>query len=150
MQRDGAILGMSLWNMPPAELVSIHSSLAAGIENKSLRPVIGQEMPLADAPRAHGAVMEENAHGKIVRIQRRMTGHGQNLAVARVERNEPASLDQEFSRILLPVMSVANTGAHAHGVCGCLGSYTRAGKRAKDRADVRPTDRILEEMGIGE
>lgn len=68
MQREGTILGMSLWNVPPSEVVSIHSALVAGLENKSLRPVVGQEMPLADAPRAHVAVMEENAHGKIVLI----------------------------------------------------------------------------------
>jgi NADPH:quinone reductase len=68
MMRDGAILGMSLWNVTPAELVSIHSALVAGLENKSLRPVIGQEIPLAEAPRAHTAIMAGGAHGKIVLI----------------------------------------------------------------------------------
>jgi NADPH2:quinone reductase len=68
MMRDGAILGMSLWNLTPAELYSIHAALVAGLENKSLRPVIGQEIPLAEAPQAHVAVLEANAHGKIVLI----------------------------------------------------------------------------------
>lgn len=68
MTRDGSILAMSLWNATPHELTSIHAALVAGLENKSLRPVIGQEIPLAEAARAHVAVMESGAHGKIVLI----------------------------------------------------------------------------------
>jgi NADPH2:quinone reductase len=68
MTRDGSILAMSLWNASPEDLVSIHSALVAGLENKTLRPVIGQEIPLAEAPRAHAAVMEAGAYGKIVLI----------------------------------------------------------------------------------
>lgn len=68
MTRDGSILAMSLWNASPEDLVSIHSALVAGLENKTLRPVIGQEIPLAEAPRAHVAVMESGAYGKIVLI----------------------------------------------------------------------------------
>jgi NADPH:quinone reductase len=68
MTRDGSILAMSLWNASPEELSSIHSALVAGLENKSLRPIIGHEFPLADAPRAHAAVMEPGAYGKIVLI----------------------------------------------------------------------------------
>ena len=67
-ERDAAILGMSLWNASPEDLISIHSALVAGLENKTLRPVIGQEIPLAEAPRAHVAVMEAGAYGKIVLI----------------------------------------------------------------------------------
>jgi NADPH:quinone reductase len=66
MTRDGSILAMSLWNVTPEELASIHAALVAGLENKSLRPVIGQEIPLAEAARAHVAVMEPGAYGKIV------------------------------------------------------------------------------------
>jgi NADPH:quinone reductase len=68
MTRDGSILAMSLWNATPRELTSIHSALAAGLENRSLRPIIGQELPLAEAARAHVAVMEPGAYGKIVLI----------------------------------------------------------------------------------
>lgn len=68
MMRDGSILGMSLWNASPEDLFSIHSALVAGLENGTLRPVIGQEIPLADAARAHVAVMEAGAYGKIVLI----------------------------------------------------------------------------------
>jgi NADPH2:quinone reductase len=68
MTRDGSILAMSLWNATPQELTSIHAALVAGLENKSLRPIIGQEIPLAEAARAHVAVMESGAYGKIVLI----------------------------------------------------------------------------------
>jgi NADPH:quinone reductase len=69
MGRDGAIFGMSLWNATPQDLFSIHSALVAGLENKSLRPVIGQEIPLAEAARAHAALgAEGGAYGKIVLI----------------------------------------------------------------------------------
>jgi NADPH2:quinone reductase len=65
MTRDAAILGMTMWNASPEDVMSIHSALVAGLENKTLRPVIGQEIPLAEAARAHQAVMEPGAHGKI-------------------------------------------------------------------------------------
>jgi NADPH2:quinone reductase len=68
MTRDGAILGMSLWNASPSDLTSIHSALVAALENQTLRPVIGQEIPLAEAPRAHKSVMDSGAYGKIVLV----------------------------------------------------------------------------------
>jgi NADPH2:quinone reductase len=49
-------------------VISIHAALVAGLENKTLRPVINQEIPLAEAARAHVAVMAGDAHGKIVLI----------------------------------------------------------------------------------
>ena len=66
MQRDADIRGMVLPNTPPAELASIHAALVAGLENGTLRPVIGKELPLAEAAQAHRAVMESGAMGKIV------------------------------------------------------------------------------------
>ena len=66
MQRDADIRGMILPNTPPGELATIHAALVAGLENGTLRPVIGKEFPLADAAQAHRAVMEPGAIGKIV------------------------------------------------------------------------------------
>jgi NADPH2:quinone reductase len=66
MQRDADIRGMIMPNTSPAELASIHAALVAGLENGTLRPVIGKELPLVDAPQAHRAVMEPGAFGKIV------------------------------------------------------------------------------------
>ncbi len=68
MARDAGILGMSLMNASEPETASIHQALVAGLENGTLRPVVGQEMPLGEAPRAHKAVMEPGAYGKIVLI----------------------------------------------------------------------------------
>jgi len=38
------------------------------LENKSLRPIVGKELPLAEAIQAQLAVMEKGAYGKIVLI----------------------------------------------------------------------------------
>jgi len=66
MQRDADLRGLVMPNTPPAELASIHAALVAGLENGTLRPVIGKESPLAEAAQAHRAVMDQGAVGKIV------------------------------------------------------------------------------------
>jgi NADPH2:quinone reductase len=68
MARDADIRGMTLFNATEEDLRGIHAAIVAGLENRTLRPVIGKEFPLADAPRAHEAVLEPGAHGKIVLI----------------------------------------------------------------------------------
>jgi NADPH2:quinone reductase len=68
MGRDAAILGMTLFNTPADELQHIHAALVDGLSKGSLNPVVGREFPLSDAPRAHQAVMEPGAHGKIVLV----------------------------------------------------------------------------------
>lgn len=68
MSRDADIRGMVLPNTPAAEMASIHAALVAGLENGTLRPVIGQELPVAEAPQAHRAVLEPGAFGKIVLV----------------------------------------------------------------------------------
>lgn len=68
MSRDASILGMSLANATPQGKVAIHAGLFAGLENGTLRPIIGREFPLAEAARAHEAVMAPGAYGKIVLI----------------------------------------------------------------------------------
>ena len=68
MARDAAILGMTLFNATPDELRQIHAGLVAGLENGSLNPVVGKELPLADAAKAHVKVMESGAYGKIVLV----------------------------------------------------------------------------------
>lgn len=68
MSRDATILGMSLMNASESEIQSIHAALVAGLENGTLDPVIGQELPLSQAPQAHRLVIEASAYGKIVLI----------------------------------------------------------------------------------
>jgi len=66
MGRDAAILGMSLFNASPADLVEIHAALGPGLSNGSLRPVVGLELPLAAAGEAQRRVLEGPAQGNIV------------------------------------------------------------------------------------
>ena len=68
MTRDGSILGMTLFNTSEQDRASIHAALVAGLENGTLRPVVGKEMPLTEAARAHEAVLQPGAFGKIVLI----------------------------------------------------------------------------------
>jgi len=68
MRRDAAVMGMVLFNASRQDLMSIHAALGAGLENGTLRPVVGREIPLAAAPEAHRAVMEPGAFGKIVLV----------------------------------------------------------------------------------
>jgi NADPH:quinone reductase len=68
MGRDSSILGMTLFNTSDEDRASIHAALVAGLENGTLRPVVGKEMPLAEAAHAHEAVLEPCAFGKIVLI----------------------------------------------------------------------------------
>jgi NADPH2:quinone reductase len=66
--RDASIHGMTAFNISPADHVSINAALVAGLEAGTLRPVVGKELPLAEAARAHREVMEPGAYGKIVLV----------------------------------------------------------------------------------
>src|SRR5262252_3492928 len=68
MNKDAAILGMALFHATPSELAGIHAALVEGLRNGTLRPVVGQEIPLAEAARSHEVVMEAGHHGKIVLV----------------------------------------------------------------------------------
>jgi NADPH2:quinone reductase len=68
MGKDAAILGMVLFNTTEQEMVSIHAGLGAALEFGVAKPIIGRELPLADAKRSHELVMEPGSYGKIVLI----------------------------------------------------------------------------------
>ena len=68
MGKDAAIFGLALWNAAPEDMASIHAAIGAGLANGTLRPVVGQELPLKEAVRAHEAVLKPGAYGKIVLI----------------------------------------------------------------------------------
>ncbi len=69
MSRRAAILAFTLWAITDAEASDIHAGLIAGLENGTLRPVVGAELPLKDAAQSHINVMKPSgAHGKIVLI----------------------------------------------------------------------------------
>jgi NADPH2:quinone reductase len=66
--RDATIRGMLLFNVPAKEKASIHAALGAGLANGTLMPIIGRELRLAEAARAHEQIMApgDGAHGKII------------------------------------------------------------------------------------
>jgi NADPH2:quinone reductase len=66
MQRNADMRAMTLMAAEPNELVRIHAAIVAGLENQTLRPVVGREISLADAAQAHRDMMENGAYGKIV------------------------------------------------------------------------------------
>ena len=68
MALEGAIQGMFLFNAAPAELASIHVAIRAGLACGALNPVVGREIPLAEADRAHEAVMRSGALGKTILV----------------------------------------------------------------------------------
>ncbi|HEY7289408.1 MAG TPA: NADPH:quinone reductase [Vicinamibacterales bacterium] len=66
MNRDATILGLMLFNASEVEFAEIHAGLVAGLANGTLNPIIGREMDLKDASKAHEAVLQPGALGKIV------------------------------------------------------------------------------------
>jgi NADPH2:quinone reductase len=68
MGPEATIVGVYLRGAQGKAEAEIHAAIQAGLANLVLSPVVGLELPLAEAPRAHHAVMEEKALGKIVLI----------------------------------------------------------------------------------
>jgi NADPH:quinone reductase len=68
MSRRASARGFTLWAITPAEETQIHAGLIAGLENGALRPIVGKELPLAEAARTHKEILEPGAAGKIVLV----------------------------------------------------------------------------------
>lgn len=68
MAKEAAILGMAFWNIGETDLARIHEGLGRGFVDGTLTPVIGRELPLAEAARAHQLVLAPGAQGKTVLI----------------------------------------------------------------------------------
>ncbi|HTU34820.1 MAG TPA: NADPH:quinone reductase [Candidatus Acidoferrum sp.] len=68
MARRASVRAFTLWGISEAEDKEIHAGLYAGLENGTLRPVVGKELPLREAARAHKEVLERGAFGKIVLV----------------------------------------------------------------------------------
>jgi NADPH:quinone reductase len=68
MRRRASIRAFTLWAITASEEAEIHAGLFAGLENGTLRPVVGKELPLAEAARAHKEILEPGSAGKIVLI----------------------------------------------------------------------------------
>jgi NADPH2:quinone reductase len=68
MTRRGSIHAFTLWGVSEADEKEIHAGLIAGLGNNTLRPVVGKELPLAEAARAHKEILQPGAHGKIALV----------------------------------------------------------------------------------
>jgi NADPH2:quinone reductase len=68
MSRRGSVRGFTLWAGTEMEYREIHAAIAAGLENGTLRPIVGKEMPLKDATQAHIEVLQPGSGGKITLI----------------------------------------------------------------------------------
>jgi NADPH2:quinone reductase len=68
MTRRASIRAFTLWALTEGEEADIHAGLFAAMNNGTLRPVVGKEIPLGEAARAHKEIMEAGAAGKIVLI----------------------------------------------------------------------------------
>jgi NADPH:quinone reductase len=68
MVRRASVHAFTLWAAQPAEVAEIHAALIAGLENGTLKPVVGKQIPLGEAARAHKEVMEPGAVGKIILV----------------------------------------------------------------------------------
>jgi NADPH:quinone reductase len=68
MLRRGTARGFTLWGATETESTEIHATIGAGLENGTLRPIVGKELPLKDAAKAHVDVLAPGAHGKIVLV----------------------------------------------------------------------------------
>jgi len=66
MTNELTVLGMSLPNASADEISEIHRALGVMFADGTLTPLIGEEIPLAEAARAHERVMKPGAYGKIV------------------------------------------------------------------------------------
>jgi NADPH2:quinone reductase len=66
MRVEGSILGVMAGT--PEEYAQSHAAIGAGLRTGTLRPVVGRELPLAEAPRAHHEIIESTAYGKIVLV----------------------------------------------------------------------------------
>ena len=69
MARESDIRGVTLLSASEQELREIHSALGKGLADGTLKPVVGQRIPLADAVRAHQEIMKPSgALGKMVLV----------------------------------------------------------------------------------
>jgi len=68
MGKRGSIRAFTLWVVTESEAADIFAGLNAGMENGTVRPVVGKELPLKDAAQAHIDILAPGAHGKIALI----------------------------------------------------------------------------------
>lgn len=66
MIKEATILGMALWNTPYGDGVALTAGVGAALESGILKPMVGREMPLSEAARAHEEILGDGSKGKMV------------------------------------------------------------------------------------
>ena len=66
MRAEGSMVGVM--GGTPEEYAQAHAAIGAGLRAGTLRPVVGRELPLAEAARAHHEIIEAPAWGKVVLV----------------------------------------------------------------------------------
>jgi NADPH:quinone reductase len=68
MIKEAAVMGTALWNASEAETASALAAVAAKLRSGTVRPVVGEELPLREAATAHRRILEPGAHGKLILV----------------------------------------------------------------------------------
>lgn len=68
MGKELEIRGTVLWNATAEQIKPIMDDILSAVADGSINPVIGEHIPLAEASRAHKAVLEPGSYGKIVLV----------------------------------------------------------------------------------
>ncbi|MFL6373368.1 MAG: NADPH:quinone reductase, partial [Pyrinomonadaceae bacterium] len=68
MGKDATVTGMALFNAPPEAFEEIHNAVYDGLTRGDINPIVSRTFPLADAAKAHHAVIEDKALGKVVLV----------------------------------------------------------------------------------
>ena len=66
MAKESAILGMTLWYLSDEQLSDLQKQMASGFADGKLNPVVGSEVPMTEAGKAHEKVFGGATTGKIV------------------------------------------------------------------------------------
>lgn len=66
MVKESTVTGVTYWGAGGAAVQHAIAHVSAGFKDGALTPIVGAELPLADAAKAHERVMQSGAKGKIV------------------------------------------------------------------------------------
>lgn len=66
MSREASVVGVMLFGATETESRETKAAVRAGLGEGWLRPIVGREIPLEEAARAHKEILEEPARGKMV------------------------------------------------------------------------------------
>jgi NADPH2:quinone reductase len=66
MVAEADVRGTALWNMTPADFEEAYAAIDQLLQARAIRPVVGQQFPLAEAADAHRFITTSRARGKVI------------------------------------------------------------------------------------